>query len=586
MKPTLTLRSFLFGSTLLATAISLHATPYYWNTADGSWEDENKWSDNATSGGTTGVDPTSSDTVVFNQSSVNGAEIITLNGATSIGAITFANTGTTSIRSDTAGTNRVLTIGAGGITMASTAGQSDIGAAGAGSQPTVSVTLDASQEWENNSGATLFVRNGGNLGAHTLTLTTTGSGAINFAGAVTGNGGSIIVSANSTAAMTSNASTYSGTTTIHSGGTLTINDLKNSNSSSGLGQKSTNVASNLVIDGGKLRVQVSSTDSDRLFTMGAGGATLEAINTGVNSGQIKLTNTGAIAYTGVGNRTLTLGGTSDDVGGSLIALDIDDVGGGNGIVSLVKNGTHAWTVSGASNSYSGGTTLKQGTLILANNSAAGATAGTIKIEDSTEADLQINSGITIANGITFSNTNANSSVIRQVAAFDNNDLTTQDKYTTGTTGALKSSFAGGRDTTAAILAGTNGGSAKDLTLKFSASPSVSVSNDGIRRSDVFSVANSGSFDTFVLQLTVPDGLAAGSVLGWLNDSNQWVTAGTNFILGAYNNSLTLGNYGFDSSTNSTWAVVSQGGSYAAIPEPTTALAGLLLAAGLLRRRRA
>jgi fibronectin-binding autotransporter adhesin len=376
MKPTLALRSILLGSTLLAATPSLHATPYYWNTTTtSSWTDDTKWSDNATSGGTTGTVPGSGDTAVFNQSSVNGAEIITLSGATSIGGITFKNTGTTTIRSVDAAT-KVLTIGAGGITMASGTAQSEVSITGASNL--VSVALDASQEWKNQSNAILFVRSGGSLGAHTLTLTTTGSGLLSFGGNVSGSG-NVIVSTNSLAAMAGGGSTYSGTTTIHSGAVLTINALTNSGSAGSLGVKASNVASNLVIDGGTLKVQVSTGISDRLFTMGAGGATFEATNTGANSGQIQLTNTAAITYSGVGNRNLTLTGASDDAGGSSIALDIDDVGGGNGIVSLVKNGTHAWTASGATNSYSGGTTVNTGTLTMGSASALGSTSGQLTV---------------------------------------------------------------------------------------------------------------------------------------------------------------------------------------------------------------
>ena len=51
---------------------------------------------------------------------------------------------------------------------------------------------------------------------------------------------------------------------------------------------------------------------------------------------------------------------------------------------------------------------------------------------------------------------------------------------------------------------------------------------------------------------------------------------------------TVGDYGFDAVTGSAWAVLSPTttASYSLIPEPTSALAGLLLGAGLLRRRRA
>jgi len=46
-----------------------------------------------------------------------------------------------------------------------------------------------------------------------------------------------------------------------------------------------------------------------------------------------------------------------------------------------------------------------------------------------------------------------------------------------------------------------------------------------------------------------------------------------------------GAYGIDTTNNSLWAVVNYGGTFSAVPEPTTALAGVLLGAGLLRRRR-
>jgi autotransporter-associated beta strand protein len=175
--------------------------------------------------------------------------------------------------------------------------------------------------------------------------------------------------------------TYSGTTTIN--GTLTVNSLTNFGAASGLGDKASNLSSNLVIDGGTLRVQVSAGTSDRLFTVGAGGATLEAMLTGGNSGQINFTGATAITYTGVGNRTLTIGGTSDDAGGSSIARVIGDVGGGNGTVALAKTGVQDWTVSGT-NTYTGGTTVSgAGTLTMGSSSALGSTSGQLTVNAGT-----------------------------------------------------------------------------------------------------------------------------------------------------------------------------------------------------------
>jgi autotransporter-associated beta strand protein len=131
---------------------SAHATTYYWNTTTSPWASAANWSDNATSGGITGVIPLSTDRVVFNQSSVNAAEIIQLNAATSIAGMTFNNTGTTLVESSSA-TSQAITIGASGITVNSGAGAVTIGST---SNPSP-ITLGANQNWITASGTTLTV---------------------------------------------------------------------------------------------------------------------------------------------------------------------------------------------------------------------------------------------------------------------------------------------------------------------------------------------------------------------------------------------------------------------------------------------
>lgn len=257
-----------------------------------------------------------------------------------------------------------------------------------------------------------------------------------------------------------------------------------------------------------------------------------------------------------------------------------------GANSVVKNGANTVTLK-ANSSYTGGTTVNAGMLELAHNNAAG--TGGITLTGATELDLKINSGITIANDITFSNTNANSSVIRQVAA---SNAGTDDDYTTGTSGVLKSSFAGGKpDTTARILEGTNSGAATSLIMGFRDTADPLTTNDGARRTDIFNITGTTVMDSFVVQLTV-SGLASDSRLAfWNSNTSAWSYAGLNFFANAWvTGTYVAGDYGFDSSTGSAWAVVNGTfsgftGSFTVIPEPTSALGGLLLTAGLLRRRR-
>jgi autotransporter-associated beta strand protein len=271
-------------------------------------------------------------------------------------------------------------------------------------------------------------------------------------------------------------------------------------------------------------------------------------------------------------------------------------------LTLTKAGSGTLELSGAS-TYSGDTTVSAGTLVLANNSAAGS-AGDIKLNGSTST-LQINSGITVANDIMVSNSAA--SVSRNVAS--------SAAYTVGSSAGLTSDFSADSkpNTTAKILAGTNSGSATDLTMKFDTTLPVAPSNDPIRRTDIFTLtgvsANAATTgiaddtDTFVIQLSAA-ALATDSVLAWDNGSS-WVNAvagnkGTNTTNSNYLNyqgsfADFLNSYTFDAATmlgaygvggNTVWAVVDHTGSFAAIPESTSALVGLLIGAGLLRRRRA
>jgi len=382
MKPTLALRTFLLGSTLLAAATSLDAATLYWDGTDttanadggvGNWNTATNWDNAPTGGANTAWNNTSPDTAVFG--GVGGT--VTLGAVRTAAGITFTTGGYDLINTAA----RILTIGSGGITVTSGAGA--LNRIGNGSANTGHVTLSANQVWLNQSNQTLQQRDGTLvLGSNTLTLNSTGGGTILASGTTTGSGtGNIIVSANTSVTMSSNNS-YSGTTTINSGGILTVNSLSDFNAAGGLGQKTSNLASNLLIDGGTLRVQVASNTSDRLFTVGAGGATFEAMNTGANSGQIQFTGATPVSYSGTGNRTITIGGISDDVGGSSIARAIDDVGGGNGTVALAKTGSHNWTVSGT-NTFTGGTSVSAGTLTMGSASALGSTSGQLTVDAGT-----------------------------------------------------------------------------------------------------------------------------------------------------------------------------------------------------------
>ena len=154
---------------------------------------------------------------------------------------------------------------------------------------------------------------------------------------------------------------------LYASTTLTVSSLNSGGVASSIGTSS-NDASNLVIQGSKLRIDGSTDKNQRLFTVGSRGATIET----VGNARAFFVNTGPLAIEAGGagtSRTLTLSAESAINGMSPLIQDAAD----GGIVGLIKDGVGGWELFG-DNSYSGPTRIQQGTLnVNGNQTGAGET---------------------------------------------------------------------------------------------------------------------------------------------------------------------------------------------------------------------
>ncbi|MBC7782728.1 MAG: autotransporter-associated beta strand repeat-containing protein, partial [Burkholderiales bacterium] len=150
----------------------------------------------------------------------------------------------------------------------------------------------------------------------------------------------------------SGLSTYTGSTTV-SAGTLALSSLTNGGAPSTLGASSTSPA-NLVLDGGTLQFMANGA-TNRGFTLTPNGGTLLAVGT-------TFIFTGDVLASGAGDRTLTadLDINSSELGGDI--KDTTDVGGGK--TSFVKTGAGRLFFNTTSKTYSGDTSVQEGTLLL------------------------------------------------------------------------------------------------------------------------------------------------------------------------------------------------------------------------------
>ncbi|MBZ9738665.1 autotransporter-associated beta strand repeat-containing protein [Mesorhizobium sp. CO1-1-4] len=249
-------------------------------------------------------------------------------------------------------------------------------------------TFDASGSGAINFTSTAAVTLSG-AGNRTLTLTGTNTANNTLAARIDNPAGAataLTKSGTGTWVLQNAGSTYTGVTTI-SGGVLAVDKLSDGGHASSIGQ-STNLASNLVIGSGStLRYTGAGDTTDRLFTLQTGVSFIESSGTGA----VVFSNTGSAAYTGVGNRTLALGGTNtglNTMGGAIID-------GPGGTTTLAKNDTGTWVLTG-NNSFTGNTVINDGNLIIGNGGTSGnAGAGNVIIANATST-LSFNRSDTFA----------------------------------------------------------------------------------------------------------------------------------------------------------------------------------------------
>jgi len=149
--------------------------------------------------------------------------------------------------------------------------------------------------------------------------------------------------------------TFTGTVTVNTG-TLSLVSMGNGYSNDSLGGSSS-FATNLVINNNATLRYIGSgnSSSDRLFTVGTGGMTLE--NSG--SGTLALTNNGVMQMAGtVAARTLTL--TGANAGANSLAANIPDYS--SVVVSLTKSGSGTWALTNSASTFSGNVAVTSGVL--------------------------------------------------------------------------------------------------------------------------------------------------------------------------------------------------------------------------------
>ncbi len=417
----------------------------------------------------------------------SGTTFTTVNAENWNGSFTFTGSGNLNLGTGSinATTPLTLTVNANILTAAGTFSNTN---------GVFAVTKAGTGTFVNSGNISLAANQTANILAGTETL----SGIISGGFGITATGGGTMI--------LSGSNSFTGPMQITGGTSLTANTLANGGSNSNIGAGSA-VASNLVIDNGTLNTSFSGS-TNRLFTIGAGGATINS------TGNLAFSGTGALAYTGTGARSLTLGTGNFSTFAPVIA------DGTGGATTLIKNSTGRWALTDiANNTYSGGTLVQSGSLA---STTTAQSFGTGNVTVSGGAEVQLKA---LSNLGTGAKINLNGDITSYATAAFGYNVTDADLVNTissTSTNGVISLFADGGQTVSNNLVMSNYG---DGLMYLGAG---GFNNNGTAQTITYSGTSLGVNSDNVYRLGGGINTSANTFV----IANNILTAGTSLVIGA------------------------------------------------------
>ena len=490
----------------------------------------------------------------------SGAGILSLGGPSGVGvSIPNAYTGGTVINSGTLQTNAALNgnanslLGneAGGITLnggrllvtgTNLIGARDVTVNGLGSRL--------------ETGSTRNIRTSGKL---------TGAGALSLINTNFNSDGTLQNTANDFS-FTSTANDFTGRLAA-SGVNIIVNSFADS---------SNNIALNSTTFSYGTGATAAANLSSRSIELNGttGGATINNNNT-LSSSANTLTF-GGVVPTGVGNKTLTLGGTN--TGNNTISGSITE--GSGSVISLTKAGAGTWVLS-AANTYTGATSITGGRLQLGSGTSTGSLSTDSQISVATGATFAVNQSDTVTQGTDFSSAAISGAGSFSQMGSGTTVLTAANTYTGATTVSAGTLLVNGSlgNSNVSVSSGARFGGTGELG-----------GNLGLTSGSFFHVVNLNDGLAVTGTINLFEGFGVNDLVGLTWGS---VATGTYTLI---NGTLDTGVFAKLANNSAATAFELEDGRTAyfqdgslqlvvAIPEPRAALLGSLGMLMLLRRRR-